>query len=125
AAGVRSTGVPLSVAADRGFFDRPVARRQGNDRRTRHHRLAALVAGSGADIDDVLAVGVNSLASHFTGQLDDVREIDELAVLRLAFLDPTAVSAPVREMVDLPALALETDVVLEFRAHGAGRLQVV
>ena len=73
----------------------------------------------------MLAVGVDSLANHFTGQFDDVRKIDELPVLRLALLDPTAVPAPMREMVNLPGLALETDVVLEFRAHGAGRLQVV
>jgi hypothetical protein len=87
--------------------------------------FAALVARLGSDVDDVLAISVDALVDDNPGELDDVRQVDELAVLGLALLDPPAISAPVSEMVYLPALALKADVVLVLRAHRVGGLQVV
>ena len=74
---------------------------------------------------DVLAVGVDALFGDFGCELDDVGEVDEFAVLRLALLDPAAVTAPMGQVMNLPALALEADVVLVLGAHGIRSPQVV
>src|SRR5207245_9474445 len=91
----------------------------------RYDPLAALVRRGGADVDDELAVSIYSFVRDLAGELDDVRDVDELTVLRRARLDPAVVTGPAREVVHLPALALEPDVVHVLGAHRVRGLDVV
>ena len=60
-----------------------------------------------------------------TWQFDDVGVIDEPPVLRRGGLHPSCVTHPMGEEMDVPALTLESDVVLERYAHRLGGRAVV
>src|SRR5206468_2496333 len=84
---------------------------QGDRGRAGHDVLATLVDRAGLQVDDVLAVLVDAFAGDGSRELNDVGQEDEAAIPGLAGLDEAVIAAPVGEVVDLPALALEADVI--------------
>lgn len=85
-----------------------------------HHIAAALVTGERFHLDRVFAGVEDQLLDHFATEFDNVGQIDEAAILRVAVDDPAGVTDPVGEQLRLPALTLESDVVLEGDAHRIG-----
>ena len=101
------------------------ARGRAECRRAGHDLLAPLVDRPGSHVHAVFAVGRYIPIRHLAAQADHVAVVNEPAVLGPGFNDPSTVTDPVRQKMDVPALPLKAHVILQGHAHGVRRRLVV
>ena len=99
--------------------------RKRDHRRAWHDVVSALIRCPGLETDDAVSILVDCLVDDATAEPDDVREIDVGPVLRSERLQEADVTHPVGERVNLPARALDADVVGHLGALELGRVVVV
>src|SRR3990172_7650457 len=95
-------------------------RREADGRVSWDGILASLVPAVGLDIHHVLAVLVDVFSGDLAAEPDDVREVDELAVLGIVLLEPALVAHPMAEEVHQPALSLSAYIIGIGQARGFG-----
>src|SRR3989304_1854233 len=95
-------------------------RREADGGVSRDGILASLVPAVGLYIYHIFAVLVDVFSGDLAAEPDDVREIDELAVLGVVLLEPALVAHPVAEEGHQPGLSLSAYIVGIGQACGFG-----